>query len=651
MSSRPPVQGSLFEDQYLIRTLGAIARDPDAALTELVANAWDAGASEVQIQLPMEIRQKLTVADDGIGMTQEEFHHRWMTLGYNRVRHQGAKVQFPPERSDWQRSAFGRNGVGRHGMLCFADSYTVHTSRDGITWQFRVDTTSGTDPFVLTSEKSRSSSSGKHGTRLECTVQRNRADPDAIRDILSARFIHDPQFFVFVNGASIPLTEHPGLLHQDEVEVNPNVRLTLSVMDTTKAARTKRQQGISYWVGGRLVGDPTWSIKRLFSVDGRTNFGKRYSIIVQSNDIFEEVLPDWSGFRRSEVMNAVYEQVAKYVEQQYLEISRARIDETKTTVLRQHISAIRDLNGTAKLEVSEFVEQVVAAHPTIQADTLSAAVEAVINLEQSKSGRSLIAKLGKLSEGDVEGLDRLLSEWSVRDALIVLDEVDRRVAIIEAINRLSKDKTTDELHTLHPLVTEARWLFGPEFDTPEYASNVSIRNAVEKVFKEKVDKANFVDPKKRPDLLILKDASFSAVALESFGRDSDTVVTREVLLIEIKRGKSSIGREEMFQAEGYVQDILNSGLVDGRPFVRSFVVGHEVRDKTEHFKTLGDPEYGRIQATTFGQLIRTAEKRLFKLRDLLKNRYALDGEAMSPLLNQILKEPQQVDLIPECEIK
>ena len=30
-----------------------------------------------------------------------------------------------------------------------------------------------------------------------------------------------------------------------------------------------------------------------------------------------------------------------------------------------------------------------------------------------------------------------------------------------------KDEATDELHTLHPLVTEARWLFGPEFDTPE----------------------------------------------------------------------------------------------------------------------------------------------------------------------------------------
>jgi hypothetical protein len=37
--------GSLFEEDYLVRTLGRIAHDPEVALTELVANAWDAGAS------------------------------------------------------------------------------------------------------------------------------------------------------------------------------------------------------------------------------------------------------------------------------------------------------------------------------------------------------------------------------------------------------------------------------------------------------------------------------------------------------------------------------------------------------------------------------------------------------------------------------
>jgi len=34
------VQGSLFEKGYLLRTLGAIAHEPDIALTELVANRF-----------------------------------------------------------------------------------------------------------------------------------------------------------------------------------------------------------------------------------------------------------------------------------------------------------------------------------------------------------------------------------------------------------------------------------------------------------------------------------------------------------------------------------------------------------------------------------------------------------------------------------
>jgi hypothetical protein len=48
----PIIQGSLFEDDYLIRSLGNIVRDAEYALTELVANAWDAGATSVNIDIP-----------------------------------------------------------------------------------------------------------------------------------------------------------------------------------------------------------------------------------------------------------------------------------------------------------------------------------------------------------------------------------------------------------------------------------------------------------------------------------------------------------------------------------------------------------------------------------------------------------------------
>jgi hypothetical protein len=37
------IQQSLFEEGYLRRDLRAVADEPDVALAELVANAWDAG--------------------------------------------------------------------------------------------------------------------------------------------------------------------------------------------------------------------------------------------------------------------------------------------------------------------------------------------------------------------------------------------------------------------------------------------------------------------------------------------------------------------------------------------------------------------------------------------------------------------------------
>ena len=75
----------------------------------------------------------------------------------------------------------------------------------------------------------------------------------------------------------------------------------------------------------------------------------------------------------------------------------------------------------------------------------------------------------------------MLDQWTIKDALSVLDEIDRRISVIEAIDKLSRFKI-DELKVLHPLVTEARWLFGPEFDSPEYTSNRQLRTVVKKIF-------------------------------------------------------------------------------------------------------------------------------------------------------------------------
>jgi hypothetical protein len=632
-------QGCLFEEDFLRRTLGPVANTPDVALTELVANAWDAGATTVDLTIPDDIDQLLIVEDDGTGMSSADFRKKWMTLGYDRVKQQGYSADFPPERSEWKRPAYGRNGVGRHGMLCFASEYQVGTRRDGVMSLFTVSTTAGDNPFELLKEES--TRAAGHGTKLSTKATRNLTSPDRVRDVLSARFLHDPQFTVRVNGRSIPLAEHAGLINRETLRFADGHEVEAFFVDSTKSARTTQYQGVAFWVGGRLVGDPSWAIREHVFLDGRTRIAKRYTVVIRSDDLFDEVAADWTAFRKSEKIESLYKAVAEYVQSVFRKLSEERIQDTTEVVFREHRAEIRDLHPLARIEVREFVSSVTQDQPTIQPETLSSALRAVINLEKSRSGSALIEKLAKLSERDVEGLDRLLSEWTVRDALTVLDEIDRRLVTVEAISKLSGDSNTDELHALHPLVTDSRWLFGPEFDSPEFVANVSLVTAMKEIFGKRASEDTFLNPRKRTDIMVLADATVSGVATEQVDDQSGLAVMKQVLLIELKRGAMEITREHAHQATDYVEDFLKSGLLESTPIFKTFVVGHKISAKVEPFREI--PPRATIQLATYGQLVRSANKRLFRLRERLKTRY--EEVSGTDLLSKILSEPEQLDLL------
>lgn len=633
------IQGSLFEEDFLVKTLGSLAQSPDVALTELVANAWDAGASCVNIVIPEDQGMILSVKDDGCGMTPEQFRQRWMTLGYDRVKHQGASADFPPERSDWTRHAFGRNGVGRHGLLCFADEYDIETMRDGEGGRYVVRTSEGKEPFVLIKEGLFKAKT--HGTALSTTVVRNLPDADRVRKVLSARFLHDPRFTVVVNGISVPLWEHSGLIDRATLTVS-GATVEVFFIDSTRAARTTQHQGIAFWIGGRLLGVPSWILGIRAVMDGRTRIAKRHTVVVRTDAFFDDVLPDWSGFKKTERVDRLYEVVGDYVEGMFRRLSKERVKETAETVFRDNREDIESLQPLGRIGVAEFVECYTEREPMVQVESLSVAVQAVIQMEKTRSGAALLEKISKLSEEDIEGLNRLLETWSVRDAATVLEEIDRRLIVVEALSRLSADKKADELHTLHPLVTESRWLFGPEFDSPEYASNVSLTTAVRELFKKRATDTAFLNPRKRPDLLVLSDATISAVATEQFDDSNGLSAMREILLLELKRGQVEISRDNLNQASDYVDDLLSSGLIDGSPRIRAFVIGHRANEKMQTVRTIGDPERGRVCVTTYNQLVRTAHKRLFKLRDQLAGRYE---ELSTPdLLDKVLREPLQMPL-------
>jgi hypothetical protein len=641
--AKPHLQPSLFEEDYLLRELGPVAHYPHIALTELVANAWDAGASQVNLVFPSESGGILTISDDGHGMSPEQFKHRWMTLGYDRAKHQGPNVEFPQGRVRKPRKAYGRNGVGRHGLLCFANEYQVETWRDGVLSTFVVGTDAGPSPFVLLSETNGCREGS--GTRLSVEAVRKLPDADETLSVLAARFVHDPEFTILVNGRSLAFHELEGKVAEARIAVDGTRSAMIFVIDSTRVSHSSLHHGIAFWSQRRLIGDASWTIGHVAAFDGRTRFARRYNVIVDTEGFEKDVTPDWTTFRNTPAVEDLYRRTAQEIGRIAQALAAETVEESSADALIQNRSEFVSLGHGARHEVAEFTVAVAREQPTIAPEFLSAAVRAVINLEKSRSGAALLHKLAALHPEDVEGLDRLLMEWTVKDALRVLDEIDGRLGVIDSIRRLASDRTADELHTLHPLVLRSRWLFGPEFESQEYCSNATLQTIARTLF----DKAGatFINEKNRPDVVVLPErTTCQLTGIEMFDPvDPALVRMQNVLLIELKKGGFEITRKEVTQADGYAQDIAASGVFSGKPLICAWVVGEAIAQGTAREKDLRTDSgevYARIRATTYGTLVDTANRRLLRLRDVLSNRYA--AMPTDSLLHRVLGTPEQAKL-------
>lgn len=105
-------------DSELLRELGErLVSRPYIALAELVKNSYDADAIEVTIRIdPKE--NSIVVADNGHGMTEEEFKAYWMRIGSSHKRRQ--------ENSRYlKRPLTGSKGVGRLAAQFLADRLEI----------------------------------------------------------------------------------------------------------------------------------------------------------------------------------------------------------------------------------------------------------------------------------------------------------------------------------------------------------------------------------------------------------------------------------------------------------------------------------------------------------------------------------------------
>lgn len=144
---------------------------------------------------------------------------------------------------------------------------------------------------------------------------------------------------------------------------------------------------------------------------------------------------------------------------------------------------------------------------------------------------------------------------------------------------------------------------------------------------------------KRPDLVIASDLSVSATCIEETDKNGIFFIDR-ILIIELKKGGFCIGRKEINQAETYIDSIYKGNMLNTRPKIKAFVVGDSVDSAISTHKT--QDEYGEVWAYTYDQLVSTAEKKLFNLKDKLVEHY--NQYTSDDYVKAILNEPEQMKL-------
>ena len=81
---------------------------------------------------------------------------------------------------------------------------------------------------------------------MEVIVTKNLPKPEKILEIISARFLHDPNFVISINKQTVPLEEHSGLIDSTEIKVD-DISLMAHFIDSQKSARSTLYQGIAFW--------------------------------------------------------------------------------------------------------------------------------------------------------------------------------------------------------------------------------------------------------------------------------------------------------------------------------------------------------------------------------------------------------------------
>lgn len=204
--TKPPY--SMTIDLNVLNHLGInLYSNNPAVLAEAVANAWDADAERVTVEIDSG-GGTIVIADDGHGMTAEDINKKFLRVGRRRRDDE-------PRTPKFGRPVMGRKGIGKLSLFSIADTIEVQSAKDGETSGFTMSLTDikdaihdGTSGVYHPRPLPKGSVTVRSGTRIVLSKLRRRLSSTEknLRRRLARRFSvigSEHRFSININGTPV----------------------------------------------------------------------------------------------------------------------------------------------------------------------------------------------------------------------------------------------------------------------------------------------------------------------------------------------------------------------------------------------------------------------------------------------------------------
>ena len=596
------------------------------AIAELIANAWDATAKNVYINVPLgkslEHTDKISVRDDGSGISFEECNNHYLVVGRDRRSEEGDySTEFGEVKP---RKLMARKGIGKLSGFGIANRIEARTVKDGLVTHFAMDYDSMTRSgnFIEEYHPELLGDDGKkvdepNGTAITLTQLKltRTINNDAFRESMARRFtvLSDPQFAVFVNDGKLTKSERE---LQFRYPLKPNAWSSENITGVGEIKwwigfekgpiPDEDARGIVVFTRGKMAQAP-W----FFGLSGGV-WGQHGMQYMTGEVIAEQLdLTDGQDYVATDRASALWEEpltvaIKEWGQKKIKELLDEWAKQRRTAKLQRpevlkYVAYAEKLPEKEKKIFNTFVDKICSI-PQLDKDKeiLDELIRFGYNALTNYRFLEVIRQINAASAEDRTKVFEILSEWDVMEAVMTAQKVKGRVEIIRKFRQMIEDKVPEK-PDMQDYIEEHPWLIDPGWDS------FKRETSIDKWLNEKFDmpKSKDVGGRTIPDYFCLGDS-------------------RTVQVIELKRPGDTAGTEEMDKIRDYVfyvRDRAKKEASAGRlkkEIVEGLLICGKVADGTEeHIEMLRTKG---IKVWEWHYLLRTAETLHREFLDVVKDR-------------------------------